>query len=896
MAVFSVLFLGGCGSDSNTVESSVEQPTLAKQYKNILDHKGSPIAMLDRDGSGNMRFTPFIDNGAWHGHTLPLSNEDAGAFGGTALIAEEYPVWMANNFDKLAAYVDGKEVKFEMDAYSIPGALIQKLTSDVGVAIQMELRFVTDRTSLLVTTVSNPQELNLELRWSGKLIENYYAKNGVLISASSPEEAYSTSEKPYERQIVSANGNIEVDFSEVDSSWHYLSSGESKFIVTKSVEPTVQLGSNAHSYDQSLALGQLTEKVIYTTYSHTLTKEEENKERQRIKDILDSPDDYLSDSIKRWEGYLAKGLTNKDASPEQERVAVKAIETLNRNWRSAAGSIHHATVTPSVTAPWFSGNLTWPWDTWKQAYAMAHFNPDIAMENIRTVFQYQVSSNDPIRPWDEGFLLDVVSYNIAQDRYDAMVATGMDMTGFYRAGGSKNWNERNTKPSLASWAVWEVYQALLNEHSRPDEAFAWLEEMYPKLKAYHQWWLNTRDTNNNGIPEYGATKDPFHTVFESDIASGDWGSDAQLNDLKFKYKTTDSNGEWIQDSGIEQYNALLLSGEYTEMYLAAKTAASWESGRDDAAVFGFIDTIDDLQGWSVEPTLEQAVIEDQLGRYANKFNGFDNSYNIAMTENGSVVTYSDESENNMNLLAEAKKEWEVRFNENTKNNELSGYSLMQESVDQASYWYSDNNYLSKIATVLGKDTDAADFSKQANETKEYVNKCMFDSKTGFFYDISVNVDPVTGKIKPLSNGCAGSPLVERGMGSEGWSPLFNLVATQENADAVVKNMLDETKFNSPKVPLGTASMDNPAYGANIYWRGRVWLDQFYFGIRGMDSYGYNKEAIEMAEKLFANAEGLTGSKPIQENYNPETGEVQGASNFSWSSAHLYMMYNGFFGK
>ncbi len=42
-----------------------------------------------------------------------------------------------------------------------------------------------------------------------------------------------------------------------------------------------------------------------------------------------------------------------------------------------------------------------------------------------------------------------------------------------------------------------------------------------------------------------------------------------------------------------------------------------------------------------------------------------------------------------------------------------------------------------------------------------------------------------------------------------------------------------------------------------------------------------------------NAEGLAGSGPIRENYNPETGAMQGASNFSWSSAHLYMLYRNF---
>ncbi len=83
-----------------------------------------------------------------------------------------------------------------------------------------------------------------------------------------------------------------------------------------------------------------------------------------------------------------------------------------------------------------------------------------------------------------------------------------------------NWNERNTKPSLAAWAVWEVYTALKDEHNRPEEAKQWLEEMYPKLVAFHDWWLRARDTNKNGIPEYGAAKDPIHTVFEDDVNDG----------------------------------------------------------------------------------------------------------------------------------------------------------------------------------------------------------------------------------------------------------------------------------------------------------------------------------------------------------------------------------------
>ena len=43
----------------------------------------------------------------------------------------------------------------------------------------------------------------------------------------------------------------------------------------------------------------------------------------------------------------------------------------------------------------------------------------------------------------------------------------------YRDGDGTNWNERNTKPALAGWAIWKVYK-----QSRDMD---WLEEMYWKL-------------------------------------------------------------------------------------------------------------------------------------------------------------------------------------------------------------------------------------------------------------------------------------------------------------------------------------------------------------------------------------------------------------------------------
>ena len=187
-----------------------------------------------------------------------------------------------------------------------------------------------------------------------------------------------------------------------------------------------------------------------------------------------------------------------------------------------------------------------------------------------------------------------------------------------------------------------------------------------------------------------------------------------------------------------------------------------------------------------------------------------------------------------------REDWQVKFAENrAPDGTLLGYSLLQESVDQASYMYSDNRYLAEMADILGRGAEAAAFRAKADRLAAYINTCMFDKQSGFFYDIRI-------ESRPLANGCAGKPIVERGKGPEGWSPLFNGAASQPHADAVARVMKDPREFNT-YVPLGTAALTNPAFGADIYWRGRVWVDQLYFGLKGMERYGYRDDAVAMAQ-------------------------------------------------
>lgn len=347
----------------------------ADDFKNIINRTGAPGYKHDYDHDDHQRFNPFFDLGAWHGHLLPDGPATMGGFPGVALLTEEYINFMANNFDRLTVYQHGKKVDFALEAYSIPGALVQKLSSK-HVQIEMTLRFASPRTSLLETKITS--DTPLDLVWDGELLSKLEAKEGKALSDKTIDGEF----PGYQRKITATHDGLKVTFGKVRSTWDLLTSGESEYQVHKSV--AMKTTVNGHRFMGKAHIKGST--TFYTTYSHLLTAEDVAKEQPQIRDILARPAWYLAASQKRWADYLQKGLTNPDATTEQTRVAVKAIETLNGNWRSPGGAVKHNTVTPSVTGRWFSGNQTWPWDTWKQAFAMAHFNPDIAKENIRAVF------------------------------------------------------------------------------------------------------------------------------------------------------------------------------------------------------------------------------------------------------------------------------------------------------------------------------------------------------------------------------------------------------------------------------------------------------------------------------------------------------------------------------
>lgn len=783
----------------------------------VLNRIGTPLFFQHFDAYKNQQFNPFFDLGAWHGYLLPQRTQDYGAFTGPMLIMEEYGLYSATALDKLTIIDNDTAEPFvvirdKSQVFSEPGALHQSLilTNDNGCRIKLDksLYFATNRSALIKTNITNlcSKSLNLSVQWRGKLLDKWNDKQ--LLRDVFPQ---------WKRTVSNVNHSVVFSFGKLRSQWALMTNSEAKFHIDRSVIAQNIIDKTQLSYVSQASITLLDNKIstIYTVQSYGLNDTENDEISRGVQAVLADPESYIIQTKKRWGKYLSRLNLQHTSQANVRSLRVKATETLLGNWRSPSGAIKHSGVSPSTTARWFNG--FWAWDSWKHAYALADIAPELAKDNIRAMFDYQISADDLVRPQDEGMVIDAIFVN--KDHV--------------RGGDGGNWNERNSKPPLATWAVWKIYQ------STGDLAF--IEEMFPRLIKYHQWWYRNRDHNQNGLIEYGATLHSAHNNHAGELSFSVEYQTSVLNKKNSLTKILDHcryQSSRYYCFGDALYQQVLTDGSYNNIDIGAQHGAGWESGMDNAARFGFIS-------------------QRQMKEYA-------------------------QSHYRGNLKA-ARQDWQIQILPNhSPTDKLLGFSINQESVELNSYLAMEKRLLSKMALLLNHNDSAKKLSDEYTKLTMRINQCFYDEKSGFYYDrqISLNASKTTD--------CSGKLLTKRGRGPEGWSPLWANIADNSKAKRVVSVMLKQDEFNT-YIPLGTASQTNPAYHENIYWRGRVWLDQFYFGIKALRNYGYTKQADNLTNKLLTRAQGLLSNQAIRENYNPKTGAVQGATNFSWSAAHLLML-------
>ncbi|MFH8519115.1 MGH1-like glycoside hydrolase domain-containing protein [Streptomyces gelaticus] len=484
-ALTALLLAGGALAVPQTATAH-SHPKPRLPYADVLDLHGTPAAAQPGDDEDNNPVDVFADRGAWHAYALPeAGDKDAyGGFSGPLYIAQEYPWWLSKSFSRIRLTEHGRTLDLAGEGAprltSLPGRLLQSYDLGRGLRLTLELRFATDRSALVRAEVRNtgPAPRTLGADWTGSLLR--------------------PADKPMRDapSLTATASGVGVGFAKVRETWDYLTDGTERFEVTHKdrVRTMVEGDSYRTEAVDAVTLAPGRSHSFDWTESYTFTAAERSKEQAKVRDVLARPASVVSASDARWRGYVA-GVT-RGVPADRRRTAVKSLETLVTNWRSAAGQIKHDGITPSISYKWFTGGI-WAWDTWKQAVGTARFAPELAESQIRSMFDWQIRPDSTTRPQDAGMIPDVIFYNDP-------------------ARGGGNWNERNSKPPLAAWAVWEVYT------KSGDKAF--LREMYPKLAAYQAWWYRNRDHDHNGLAEYGATVDPANDSPEERRLAAAWES------------------------------------------------------------------------------------------------------------------------------------------------------------------------------------------------------------------------------------------------------------------------------------------------------------------------------------------------------------------------------------
>lgn len=199
-----------------------------------------------------------------------------------------------------------------------------------------------------------------------------------------------------------------------------------------------------------------------------------------------------------------------------------------------------------------------------------------------------------------------------------------------------------------------------------------------------------------------------------------------------------------------------------------------------------------------------------------------------------------------------------------------------EGVDLQCYLYREYAAMAVLAEKLGYAKDAGMYREKAAALKERIQTQMWSASAGTF----LNIDARTGKKIDILT----------------WTnfvPLWAGVATEAQAKTMIEEHLLNPKEFWTVYGIRTLAPNQKLYDpVHGYWRGPVWILPNYLLMHGLMNYGYQKQALVLAERTQALlVRDLKATGGMNECYDPENGKPVGAGHFvSWDLLGEHMVW------
>jgi len=188
-----------------------------------------------------------------------------------------------------------------------------------------------------------------------------------------------------------------------------------------------------------------------------------------------------------------------------------------------------------------------------------------------------------------------------------------------------------------------------------------------------------------------------------------------------------------------------------------------------------------------------------------------------------------------------------------------GYPSNFEALDLNCMLVMEAKSLEAMALELGLNAEADKWKLDYQKRTVLINKCCWDPKTGFYYNVNKGDHSFTFK---KTNDLKRMEII-------GFLPLWAGVADKEQAAALLKHLTDPKQFWR-KYGVPSLSADDPYFNDKGYWNGPVWVQWNYLIERGLLDYGYPKEAAQLVGKVSdVMVDRLSKDHNLWEFYSPD---------------------------
>jgi len=207
-------------------------------------------------------------------------------------------------------------------------------------------------------------------------------------------------------------------------------------------------------------------------------------------------------------------------------------------------------------------------------------------------------------------------------------------------------------------------------------------------------------------------------------------------------------------------------------------------------------------------------------------------------------------------------------------NQFSRCIGKSEGVDLNCYLVRELQAMAVIAEKLGLPKERDEFLRKAKALSDVINKNLWDSADGFYYDR----DELTGKLTKVKS-------------VAGFTPLWAKIASKKQAKILVTKHLQNPEEFWANYPLASYAKSEPDYYQKLKygecnWRGPAWIPINYMVCHGLVKYGYKEIAFDLAYRTF---DLVLRNKNTREFFNSETGDGFGCNPFyGWSTLGYFL--------